>query len=161
VDVVGEGFDLAVRIGALTDSSLRARRLGSTRQVVCASPAYLERRGRPSTPADLADHECLLYAGQQPGPSWRFTGGETIAVRGRLRADSGDVLRDFAVAGAGLAWLPDFYAAGELADGRLVAVLTEHEAEPAGIWVVYPPGRGLSAKVRIAIDCLVAAFDAV
>jgi DNA-binding transcriptional LysR family regulator len=153
-DLVGEGFDLAVRIGHLADSSLIARRLGETRQIVCAAPSYFESRGRPSRPGDLADHECLVYARQLPGPAWRFADGETVTVRGRIRADFGDALFDAAVAGFGIAQLPDFYLGDAVESGLLEAVLTDFEAEPLGVWAVYPQRRHLSLKVRIAVDRL-------
>jgi len=160
VDLVGEGFDLAVRIGHLADSSLIARRLGETRQIVCAAPSYFASRGRPAQPSDLGDHECLIYAGQLPGPAWRFAGGETVAVRGRIRSDYGDALFDAAVAGFGIAQLPDFYLGDALESGLLEPVLTDFEAEPLGVWAVYPPRRHLSLKVRAAVDRLAEAVGA-
>ncbi len=160
VDLVGEGLDLAVRIGELSDSSLVARRLGDARRMVCAAPAYLARRGVPQRPADLAVHDGLLYAHQTHGPAWRFAGGVAVQVRGRVRSDSGDALRAAALAGLGVAWLPDFYVAADLAAGRLVAVLEEHRAEPLGVWAVYPHRRHLSAKVRLAVDRLAEAAAA-
>lgn len=154
VDLVGEGFDLAVRIGELADSSLIVRRLGCTRRIVCAAPSYLEARGRPAVPADLAAHECLIYAQQALGQSWRFADGETVVVRGRVRADSGEALFDAAVAGFGVAWLPDFYLGDAIETGRLVEVLADSEPEPVGVWAVYPHRRHLSAKVRLTVDHL-------
>jgi DNA-binding transcriptional LysR family regulator len=154
VDLVGEGFDLAVRIGHLADSSLIARRLTATRMMVCASPTYLQRHPTPSRPADLLDHECLLYAQQVGGVAWRFADGETVTVRGRLRSDSGDALLQAALSGCGIAQLPDFYLGEPLADGRLVSLLEDFEPEPLGVWAVYPQRRHLSLKVRLAVDRL-------
>jgi DNA-binding transcriptional LysR family regulator len=154
VDLVGEGFDLALRVGSLADSSLVARRLCSTRRVVCAAPSYLDRRDAPSDPADLSGHDCLLYSQQVDGSSWRFSGGRTVAVRGRVRADSGEALLRAAVAGMGVAWLPDFYVDEDLETGRLVPLLGEHEADPLGIWAVYPARQYMSLKLRLALDCL-------
>ncbi len=158
VDLVGEGVDLALRIGRLSDSSLVARRLGETRTIVCGAPSYLESKGRPTRPGDLTEHECLLYSRQLPGPAWRFADGESVAVRGRIRSDSGDLLLDAAVAGFGLAFLPDFFLAEALDDGSLELLLAEFEAEPLGVWAVYPQRRHLSLKVRLAVDRLVAAL---
>jgi DNA-binding transcriptional LysR family regulator len=154
VDLVGEGFDLAVRIGHLEDSSLIARRLTATRMVVCASPTYLEGRPRVVRPSDLLDHDCLLYAQQVGGTAWRFADGETVTVTGRLRSDSGDALLAAALAGWGVAQLPDFYLAEPLASGALVPLLEEFEPEPLGVWAVYPQRRHLSVKVRLAVDRL-------
>jgi len=154
VDVVGEGFDLAVRIGDLADSSLIARRAGSTRRIVCASPDYLAGRPGISEPADLLGHDCLLYARQVAGTAWRFSGGQTVNVRGRIRSDSGEALHVAAVHGMGVAWMPDFYIRDDIAAGRLVTLLDEFAAEPLGIWLVYPHRRHLSLKVRLAVDHL-------
>jgi DNA-binding transcriptional LysR family regulator len=157
VDLIGEGFDLAIRIGRLADSSLIARRLGESRPMLVASPDYLGAMGSPSHPGELPHHNCLTYAQQIHGPTWRFAGDITVAVAGRLRCDSGDALRDAAIAGFGIAWLPDFYLGDALARGHLVRLLPGLEADPVGIWAVYPHRRHLSHKVRIAVDCLVAA----
>jgi DNA-binding transcriptional LysR family regulator len=154
VDVVGEGFDLAVRIGDLADSSLIARRAGSTRRRVCASLSYLESRPEITAPADLLQHDCLLYAQQVAGTAWRFSGGQTVNVRGRIRSDSGEALHLAAIDGMGVAWLPDFYLRDDVAAGRLVTLLDDFEAEPLGIWLVYPHRRHLSLKVRLAVDHL-------
>lgn len=160
VDVVGEGFDLVVRIGDLADSSLIAKRLGSTHRIVCAAPDYLEGRELPEKPADLQNHCCLLYTQQVSGTSWRFADGVTVNVRGRVRLDSGEALLGAAVAGLGIAWLPDFYVEEHIEDGRLVPLIEDFSAEPLGIWAVYPHRSHLSLKVRLAIDCLVAALEA-
>ena len=101
------------------------------------------------------DHTCLIYAQQRTGISWRFAGGETVNVRGRIRADSGDALKQAALAGLGIAWLPDFYLEDNLGTGTLVPLLEDYESEPLGIWVLYPHRRHLSLKVRLAVDCLV------
>ena len=155
VDLVGEGFDLAVRIGHLADSSLIARRLSASRMMVCAAPSYLVARAVPQVPADLLEHDCLLYAQQTGGVAWRFADAMTVAVRGRMRSDSGDSLLIAALAGCGIAQLPDFYLGEPLADGRLVSLLEDFEPEPLGVWAVYPQRRHLSLKVRLAVDRLV------
>ena len=155
VDIIGEGFDLAVRIGDLADSSLIARRAGSTRRMICASPSYLEGRPDITEPSDLLQHDCLLYGQQVAGSAWRFADGQTVSVRGRIRSDSGEALHLAALSGMGIAWLPDFYIRDDLAAGRLVTVLDGFEAEPLGIWLLYPHHRHLSLKVRLAVDQLV------
>ncbi len=154
VDLVNEGFDLVVRIGDLADSTMIAKRLGDTRRVVCGAPAYLERCTPPGKPADLMNHSCLLYSQQAAGSAWRFSDGVTINVRGPIRADSGDALLGAARAGLGIAWLPDFYVGEDIAEGRLVRLLEHFEAEPLGIWAVFPHSRHLSLKVRLAVDRL-------
>ncbi len=161
-DLVAEGFDAAVRIGSLPDSSLVARRLSPVRNVVVASPAYLARRGRPRTPADIAQHDCLVITHAPPAEQWRFRDGRRwIGLnppRVRLRADNGDALKDAAVAGLGLAVLPSFIAADALGRGELEVVLHDHALPERGLYVLRPPGRQPTAKVRALIDHLAAAF---
>ncbi len=161
IDIVGEGFDLAVRMGSMPDSSLVAKRLASFKLFVCASPSYLERAGEPITPRDLAKHECLLYALQASASAvWILDGpnGEVSArVSGRYRANNGEALRDAAVAGIGLAFQPDFIIADAVRDGLLIPVLRGW-ARTRGIWAVYPHGRHVSAKVRAFIDFLAERF---
>lgn len=159
VDLVEEGWDLAVRIGRLRDSSLIARRLASFRAVVCAAPAYWERRGRPEHPRDLGGHDCLIYSYLERPEDWRFArDGEEASVRvaGPLRANNGQILLEAAVAGAGVLLSPTFIVADALADGRLEAVLSPWCTEDVGIHAVYPHARHLSAKVRTFVDFLAA-----
>ncbi|MBI4183934.1 MAG: LysR family transcriptional regulator [Proteobacteria bacterium] len=161
VDLVEEGYDVAVRIGQLADSSLIARRLAPARAAVCASPAYLARHGRPARPEDLKAHNCLGYAYFSSGDEWRFrVGGRMLTVRiaGNFRANNGEVLREAAVRGLGLALLPTFICGRDLKSGALEAVLREAMPEPRGIFAVYPQGRYLSAKIRAFVDFLAAAF---
>jgi DNA-binding transcriptional LysR family regulator len=160
VDAVGEAFDLVVRIGTLADSSLIARRVGRTRLCVCASPGYLEAHERPVKPADLLSHQCLLYAQDPSRTAWHFADAETVNVQGRIRSDSGDALHKAALGGMGVAWLPDFYVRDDVAAGRLETLLDEYEAEPLGIWVLYPHRRHLSLKVRLAVDRLAESLEA-
>jgi DNA-binding transcriptional LysR family regulator len=160
VDLVDEGYDLAVRIAQLADSSLIARRLAPSRMVVCASPAYLERRGRPHHPGDLADHDCLDYR-YQAREEWQFEGPEgptAVRVRGRLEANNGDVLRIAACCGAGIVLQPSFIVGADLAAGRLVPVLPGYRVPELAISAVYPHSRHLSAKVRSFVDFLVPRF---
>lgn len=159
VDLVDEGFDLAVRIGVLDDSSLIARRLGTTTRWVVGSPDYLARRGTPRTPAELREHDCLQFTYQTSGASWVFRqdGAEqAVRVSGRMTANTGEALVAAAVAGIGLAWLPDFLVADELRAGRLVALFGEAAESGLAIWAVYPHSRHLAPKVRLFVDHLAA-----
>ena len=160
VDLVGEGFDAAIRIGALKDSSLVARRLAPVRGVVVASPDYLARNGRPRTPRDLTGQQCLIYTGSST-LDWVFRSGKrTIAVRpeGRLRTDNGEVMRQWAIEGLGIAALPSFLASDALAEGKLEAILRDYQMPEAAIYVVRPPGAYVPGKVRVLIDTLAERF---
>lgn len=157
VDLVDEGYDLAVRIGSLDDSSLIARRLGKTGRFVVGSPAYLAARGEPKSARDLRDHDCLHFSYQQSGATWQLReGGEDISVRvsGRLMANSGEALMEAALAGLGLAWLPDFVVADAIHSGRLVPVLPDLSDSDLPIWAVYPHSRHLAPKVRLFVEHL-------
>jgi len=161
VDLMDEGYDLAVRIGALADSSLVARRIAAAPRQLVAAPGYLERHGSPAHPAELAHHRCLGYGHEGQGEEWTLErGGERQRVRvaGPFRANNGDVLKAAAVRGCGIALLPTFIACEELADGRLVAVLADWSLPEAALSAVYPPSRRVSAKVRAFIDFLAARF---
>lgn len=161
VDLLEEGFDVAVRIGKLADSSLVARRLATCRMVVCAAPAYLARRGRPRQPQELGLHDCLGYAYAANRETWELAGPEgpmTVRVRGRLRANNGEALVAAAASGLGIVLTPTFMASAELADGRLVPVLEDWPPSERGIYAVWPQGRHLSAKVRSFVDFLAARF---
>jgi DNA-binding transcriptional LysR family regulator len=159
VDIVDEGLDLAIRIGRLTDSSLIARRIAPVSLLACASPAYIARRGRPAAPADLRDHDCLLYRHLSTGSTWHL-GDEAVRVEGRLMSDNGDVLHHAARAGVGVAFLPDFLVADAIHDGSLEVLLPGHRSE-LSLWAVYPHSRHLSAKVRLMIDFLLERFSPV
>lgn len=162
VDVVAEGFDLVIRITRLQDSSLVARRIASCRRVVCAAPAYLDRHGVPRVPADLLQHDCILYSYATDQNEWEFVGPdgrlETVRVDGRLRANNAEVTLAALLAGAGLALSPDFIVGPALADGRLVPLLTEYENPFGAIYAVWPHNRNLAAKVRAVVDFLVERF---
>jgi DNA-binding transcriptional LysR family regulator len=161
-DMVGEAIDVAIRIGAAgSQPGLVARRLAGHRRVVCASPAYLEGAGIPQVPADLLGHECLrfAYAVSSRRPGWRFLrDGETVEVpvRGRLVANSADVLRQAALDGAGIALLADWLVGEDVKEGRLTALLADFEGNPGpmdvGIHAVYQPNRRGSGKVRAFVD---------
>ncbi|HYE28613.1 MAG TPA: LysR family transcriptional regulator [Allosphingosinicella sp.] len=157
VDLAAGGFDLAVRIGALKDSSLVARRIAPVRKVAAASPAYLDARGRPEFPSDLAGHDILLYANEQ----WRFrVGGKWEYVRGppRLRADNGEMLRAAAEAGLGVCILPSFIVAPAFERGALEPLLRDYPLEEGGLYAVMPPGRSTTARVRALVDFLLQRF---
>lgn len=160
VDLIGERFDAAVRIGVLKDSSLVARRIAPVRAVLLASPDYLARKGRPGTPGDLAGHECLIYTGMVQ-PDWVFLAGKrTISIRpqGRLRSDSGDVILQWALEGLGICMAPTFFVSDAVESGRLEPVLLDYALPEAGLYVVRPPGRYVPGKVRVLIDTLVERF---
>jgi DNA-binding transcriptional LysR family regulator len=161
VDVIGEGFDLAVRITRLDDSSLVARRLAPVRMVVCAAPAYLERHGTPARPADLTGHECLSYAYHAERDTWSFEGAgtsEAVAVRGRFSANNGDALRAAALAGRGIVLLPTFIVGDDLREGRLRELMTDYEIPLLSVYAVYAHRQYLSAKVRTFVDFLAGYF---
>jgi DNA-binding transcriptional LysR family regulator len=159
VDLVGEGVDVALRIGRLGDSALVARKLGEIRRVVVAAPAYLKSRGRPRHPGDLGGHDCLLFTYLAEPEMWRFReDGRPLAipVQGKLRADNQDVILEAAVRGAGIAQLPSWLVRPYLQSGRLVPLLQKHESPPFDVNVVFPHARLLSAKTRAFVDHLAA-----
>jgi DNA-binding transcriptional LysR family regulator len=157
VDLVEEGYDLAIRIGTLAESGLIARKLGSMHSVICASPAYLKRHGVPQTPEDLSRHACLGYSLTAGGEEWRLQGPSPVAVRsaGSIKADNGDMLRLAALSGAGLIFQPLFIVAEDLRARRLVQVLPKYASGELGIYAMYPSRKHLSAKVRTFVDFLV------
>ena len=161
VNLVEEGIDVAVRIGALTDSSLVARRLAATRSVICASPAYLAEHGEPETPEDLAAHDCLIYS-LAAANVWRFTGPDgreiPVAVSGRFRVNNGIVLGEAAAAGRGILATPSFYVAPLLRDGRLKRILAGYRLPELPIHAVYPERARVPPKVRVFVDFLAARF---
>lgn len=158
VDLVEEGFDLAVRAGMMRDSSLIARRLGSASRVVCASPGYLAARGVPQTPADLARHDCLLYSYESSGSAWRLDGESSPTLSGPLISNNGDVMRKAALADQGLCFVPRFLVGPDLDAGRLVPVLQDFVVDSGGVYAVYAHSRYLSSKVRAFVDHLVEFF---
>jgi DNA-binding transcriptional LysR family regulator len=158
VDIIEEGFDLALRAGPLSDSTLMARKLGkATRMLLVASPEYLQRRGAPRRPADLTEHDCLVMSGARTPTTWPFVvRGERvlIEVEPRVAASSYMVLRDLAVAGHGVARLPEAFTVTTRRTGQLQAVLEAQAAPPVPTHAVYPSARHLSTKLGILLDLL-------
>jgi DNA-binding transcriptional LysR family regulator len=163
VDLLSEGYDLALRIGVLEDSTLIARRIASIERVYCASPAYLAERGTPLKPQDLHEHDCLPY-GHGRQVQWRFEGqGKplTINVSGRMRVNNGEVLRDAAVAGLGVTYLPTFIVGSALESGQLIRVLDDYRCAPLALSAVYPQHRQRSLPVQALIEFLRERLDQV
>tara|TARA_R110002049_G_scaffold29984_9_gene102260 strand:- start:929 stop:1804 length:876 start_codon:yes stop_codon:yes gene_type:complete len=153
VDLIGEGYDLAIRAGTLKDSSLIARRISSRKLLTCASPAYLERHGTPGSIHALTNHNCLLGTLD----TWRFRENgrhRDLRVQGSWRSNSGRALLHAARRGLGLVQLPVFYVEQALDAGELVTVLDEFNPTDTGVWAVYPHNRHLSAKVRLFVNFL-------
>jgi DNA-binding transcriptional LysR family regulator len=162
VELVGGGFDLGLRIAALSDSSMVARRLCQVRRLLVGAPDYFASHGRPSHPGELAAHACLGYSYLPSGDTWHFTGpsGEEhgIAVTGPLRANNADALMPALCAGLGLAVQPEFVVWGDLRAGRLEAVMSDWAAPPVALNVVMPPGGPRPPKVAALIEFLVRRF---
>lgn len=159
LDLVGSGFDLGIRVGALDDSGLVARQLAINRRVLCAAPDYLRRHGTPRTPADLAKHECLLLVGSQGRQDvWRLgdgKGGEIAQrVHGRFESNQGELLRDAVVAGLGIALHSIWHVHEELRAGRLQVVLPGYPIAATGIHAVMPQRRLVPPRVRAFVDFL-------
>ncbi|KII76557.1 LysR family transcriptional regulator [Vibrio renipiscarius] len=154
VDLIEGGFDVAIRLGRLRDSTLIAKRLASRQLYVCASPDYIQRYGAPHTLSELSHHQCLVGSVEY----WHFkekTSEKSLRVSGRIRCNSGFALLDAAKRGLGLVQLPDYYVQAGLDSGELIEVLKEYRDEREGIWALYPQNRNLSPKVRLLIDFLV------
>jgi DNA-binding transcriptional LysR family regulator len=160
VDLIQDGFDAAIRIGVLKDSSLVGRKLSPIRALVAASPGYLARHGRPATPRDLLQHRCLTSSGPGSDEQWRFRTGErwlAIKPSGRFRANNGEVLRDAAVAGLGVTALPSFILSPALESGALEPILTEFALPERGLYVLRHAGPP-PLRLRLLIDFLAARF---
>lgn len=157
VDLIAEGYDLAIRAGTLQDSSLIARRICSRRLVTCASPRYFDRAGKPGDVQSLVNHNCLVGT----LGTWRFrdkTGNVEFAVDGNWRSNNGRALAHAAEHGLGIVQLPDFYVREQLDTGQLLPILGAYKPTDTAVWAVYPHNRHLSAKVRLFVnylaDCL-------
>ena len=162
VDLIEDGLDLAIRIGTMTQSDLIARKIGSVRSIICASPAYLARRGTPITPVELSEHACLGYTLTGSGTDWRIEGVDglvTVPIAGPIKADNGDIIRQAAISGAGILFQPHFIVDDDIASGQLVRILPQWQSEALGVYVVYPSRKHLSAKVRTFVDFLATALD--
>jgi DNA-binding transcriptional LysR family regulator len=158
VDLIAEGYDCAIRLGYLQDSNLIARRVGPIYGKVVASPDYIKAHGSPETPGELLTHQALM----QGTEAWQLMDGDkTITVRpqGRFKADNGTALVAAALAGLGIAYLPDGLIGEYLASGALVPVMTRHPVPPAGIYVVRPPAQHPARKVGVLIEMLIECFD--
>ena len=164
INLIDEGFDLAVRIAELKDSSLAARKLAPNRRVVCASPAYLREHGEPKTPQDLAKHNCLVATWEQGfAMNWEFKNPvgkrSSVRVTGRYACDNWEVLREWAVAGLGVALKSTWDVRKQLEDGSLVPLMPGYDfGTDVGIYAVYPHRRYLPAKTRVFIDFLAESF---
>jgi DNA-binding transcriptional LysR family regulator len=160
VDIVEEGYDLAIRISRAGSTNHAARKLASSHNVLCAAPAYLKRCGTPQTPADLKDHECITYI--YSGDEWSFTDSagksHQVKVKGKVHTNNGDTARAMALSGSGIIWQPTFLIGADLASGALVPLLPDYKLPDIDVLAMYPSRRHLSVKVRVMIDFLVEAF---
>jgi len=163
VDLIQEGFDLAIRIANLPDSSLIARRLAPIQTVLCASPSYLERMGAPQTPDELKKHQCLVYSLLRDFEYWYLTDSSGAEFRTKispyLKASSGEFLKDAAVEAQGIILVPSFIAYKEIERGSLVPVLKDYKTPQIDAYAIYPQTRHLSQRVRAFVDFLVKRFE--
>ncbi|WGF89146.1 LysR family transcriptional regulator [Marinivivus vitaminiproducens] len=158
VDLIAEGFDCAIRVGYLHDSSLVARRIGPIHGQFVASPDYVRTHGSPETPEELVAHQALM----QGNEAWRLVDGNTVVTvqpQGRFKADNGTALAAAAVAGLGVAMLPDCLTHDHVASGALVPVMTRHPPPAAGVYVVRPPGQHPPRKIRVLTELLIEHFE--
>ena len=162
VELISEGFDMAIRIGELEDSSLRARKLTETTKRLVASPSYIQQFGRPQKIDDLNEHKLLHYSNQSSGSVWKLTApsGEKRQVRtaGWLSVNDGQSLLNAAITGLGIAYLPSYLFAQAMKEGLIEDAMPTLPVEKLGVYAVYPPGRFTQPKVRAFIDFLVQAF---
>ena len=165
VDILAEGFDLAIRIASLPDSSLIARRLAPIQSVICASPGYLERMGEPQTPQALIDHRCLVYNLISDYENWNFFAADGQIFKTRitpyLKASNGQFLRDAAAAGLGIVMLPVFIVHREIEGGALIPLLTGYRRPQLEMYAIYSQTRHLSQRVRALVDFLIKRFEGV
>ena len=161
VDLVDEGFDLAIRIARLPSSTLISRQLATTRMVLCATPRYLRKHGKPKTPADLVDHKVLAYTYLATKDEWEFEGAEgrvTIKTRPVMYSNSGDTCRAVALSHQGVILQPTFLIGDDLHNGTLVELMPEYRSLELGIYAVYPSRKHMLPKARLLIDYLADAF---
>ena len=154
ISLIDEGYDLAIRLGQLDDSSLIAKRISTRQHYLCAAPSYLERHGKPDSISDLKQHNCLLGSAD----FWLFGdkrgSNKKLRVSGNLRCNSGLGLVDAALKGIGIVQLPEYYVSKHIAQGELVVLLNDYQREQEGIWALYPQNKFLANKVRLLIDFL-------
>lgn len=161
VDLIGEGVDLAIRLGVLKDTSLVARKLGESHRVVCASPRYIEAHGIPSIPIELLQHNCLRLSSNEVFNQWEFysnEGEETIEVNGHFVTDNVDALYEYALLGGGIVRLSGFMVGKDIKAGRLVPILQNYSIKKQQIHAVFPHRKHLPAKVRVLLDFLLDKF---
>lgn len=162
VDLVEHGFDVCIRIAQMPDSSLVARKLASSRRVICATPAYLNRHGTPHRPEDLRQHRCVQYTYLASGTAWKLRGPDgketLVETSGPLQANSSLALKTAVLGHAGIGQFPLFAVAEELRGGQLVEVLDDHPLPDLSIWAVHAPGRTITPKIRAWVDFLARRF---
>ncbi|RJG13475.1 LysR family transcriptional regulator [Pseudomonas cavernicola] len=163
VDLVEDGYDMAIRISRVGTTSHAARKLATSQNILCASPEYLKRHGHPQTPADLREHACVCYT--YSGDEWHFNDdhgkAHSVKVTGQMHSNNGDTARAAALAGRGVIWQPTFLIGDDLRSGRLVPLLPGYRLPEIDVLAMYPSRRHLSAKVRVMVDFLVEAFSGV
>ncbi len=158
LDLIENGFDLAIRAGKLPDSSLVARKLSPLKSALCASPAYLKTHGHPRTPADLKRHNCLLYSYSQPVDEWGFKKGSresVVRVSGNYRVNNSEALRESLLKGIGIGRLPTFVAGPEIKKGRLIHLLDDYQMRQISLFALFPERQFLPQKVRCFIDFMI------
>lgn len=164
VDIVEEGYDLAIRISRAGPATHAARKLTTSRNIVCASPAYLSAHGHPATPDDLVAHRCIGYTYAATADEWHFVDAESrphaVKVNSVMHTNNGDTARAAAIAGQGVIWQPTFLIGQDLREGRLVPLLPGYRMPDIDVLALYPSRRHLSAKVRVMVDFLAQAFQA-
>lgn len=164
VDIIGQGYDLALRIGRLSDSALMARKLCDSDRVVCCSPSYAREHGRPQGIDDLVNHATIDYANAHASRLWSFAPDKPngaprmVETRSRIVVNNGEAMRDMAIAGLGIIVLPRFIVAKALQSGALIDVMPDARPVPDAIYAVYPPARHMPRKLRAMIDHLTASF---
>jgi DNA-binding transcriptional LysR family regulator len=162
-DLVEEGIDLAIRVGAISDNNLIARRVGTTRRAVVATPDYLVQRGSPQSPDDLQHHNCIVYSRLSAGENWSFTGENgpiIVPISGTFHVNSTEGVRQAVLQGLGIGYIPVWhFVDSEIETGRLSVLLSDFAAESQPISAVYPSRRFLAPKIRVMIDFLAAEFE--
>ena len=163
MDILTEGFDLAIRIATLPDSSLIARRLAPIQTIMCASPSYLARMGEPQSPEELIHHRCLAYNLISNFENWDLYNTEGQLIKTKivpyLKASNGEFLRDAAVEGSGIILMPTFIVYKEIERGALIPLLTQYTSSQLSAYAIYPQTRHLSQRVRAFVDFLIQRFE--